>query len=82
MAKQMVVALPDIEGQRKLEKTGEVLKMREHLKKQGIFPTTPSREHAVYIASTSDVLDSFIPPEGEGKASIFSLKVSYFIKKV
>jgi len=74
MAKQMIINLPDIDAHRKLDKTGDVLKMREHLKKQGIFPTNPSREHAVYIASTSDVLDSFIPPEGEGKASIFSLK--------
>ena len=80
MAKQMIINLPDIDAHRKLDKTGDVLKMREHLKKQGIFPTNPSREHAVYIASTSDVLDSFIPPEGEGKASIFSLKVSYFIR--
>ncbi len=49
--------------------------MREYLKRSGMLPPTPYSEKAVYLSSTGAVLDEFVPPEGDGRASILSKEV-------
>ena len=46
--------------------------MREKMKKLGISPPTMWQEKPIYISSTGTILDQFVPPEGDGKASLVS----------
>lgn len=70
------IQLPDIERQRKLQQAGDVEALRENLKKQGVVPSNPEREFPVYMGCTMGTIDSFIPPESDGKASILTVEVS------
>lgn len=45
------------------------------MKRAGIQPPTPTSENPVYMGSLSAVIDSFVPPEGDGKASLLSKEV-------
>ena len=43
------------------------------MKKLGISPATPGgKEKPLYISSTGALIDEYVPPEGDGKASIIS----------
>lgn len=46
--------------------------MREKMKKLGLSPPTAYQEKPVYISSTGTILDPYVPPEGDGKASLVS----------
>lgn len=46
--------------------------MREKMKKLGLSPPTFWQEKPVYISSTGTILDPYVPPEGDGKASLVS----------
>jgi len=46
--------------------------MREKMKKLGINPASPWQEKPLYISSTGAVIDPYVPPEGDGKASLIS----------
>lgn len=47
--------------------------MKEKMKKLGISPATPGgQEKPLYISSTGALIDEYVPPEGDGKASIIS----------
>jgi len=46
--------------------------MREKMKKLGLNPTSPWQEKPLYISSTGNTIDPYVPPEGDGKASLIS----------
>jgi len=46
--------------------------IKEKLKKVGVDPASPYTEKPFYISSTGAILDPYIPPEGDGKASLIS----------
>lgn len=71
--KLLKLELPDYEFNRKIDRGGvspEEMKFR--LKKQGIIPNKPYNERSVYISCTGDLIDAYVPPEGDGKASLLS----------
>ena len=72
--------LPNIEMERRLHKTGDILKMREEMKKKGILPTVPQQEHPLFISCTAEAFDRYIPNEMEGTGSIFMAEVhTYYL---
>jgi len=46
--------------------------MKERMKKMGVNPPSQYQEKPMYISSTGAVLDPYVPPEGDGKASLIS----------
>jgi hypothetical protein len=46
--------------------------MREKMKKLGLSPPTVWQEKPIYISSTGTIIDQYVPPEGDGKASLVS----------
>ncbi len=68
--------LPDYDFQRRLE-MDEVspADRRAFMKRHGMLPGMPYSEKQIYISSTGAVLEQFVPPEGDGKASILSKEV-------
>ena len=42
------------------------------MKKLGISPSSPYQEKPLYISSTGALIDEYVPPEGDGKASLIS----------
>jgi len=76
-AKIQKIKLPDIDRQRTVMKDAkeDPFIIKEYLKKQGKLPTNPSKEYPSYIASTMGALDTYIPPEGEGKATFTGCKI-------
>lgn len=73
-AKIMKIKLPEIDKQRSLQKEAmqDPAVYKEYLKKQGILPTTPEsdEERPFYTACTQGAIDTYVPPEGEGKATL------------
>lgn len=49
---------------------------RSLYKEKGIAPPRLWQERSIYIACSTQILDAFIPPEGDGKASLISKEVS------
>jgi large subunit ribosomal protein L45 len=46
--------------------------MREKMKKLGLSPPTVWQEKPIYISSTGTIIEQYVPPEGDGKASLVS----------
>ena len=75
-AKHFPIELPDIDEDRKLQKTKDILEMRELMKRRGQLPTRPGREYPIAPTCMSDVIDRYIPQEENfGKSPLFSVKV-------
>lgn len=72
-ARILKVELVDHEFDRKRERN-EVTpeEMKEKLKKLGLQPASQYSEKPLYISSTGALLDAYVPPEGDGKASLIS----------
>lgn len=72
--KVMKIDLPDYEWERRRAR-GELTpeEMKEKAKKMGVAPLSSYQERPVYISSVGALLDEYIPPEGEGKASLLSV---------
>lgn len=68
--------LPDYDFFRKMQ-TDELTpsEMRAFLKEKGLLPPQRMSEKAMYLSCTGAVLEEFVPPEGDGKASIMSKEV-------
>lgn len=65
--------LPDNEWDRrraKNELTPEEIK--EKMKKMGLQPMTDYSERPTYVSTVGSLIDGYVPPEGEGKASMLS----------
>jgi len=71
--KVMKVDLVDHEFDRKRVR-GEISpeQMKEKMKKIGLEPPSYYNEKPFYISSTGALLDAYVPPEGDGKASLIS----------
>lgn len=50
--------------------------MRTKLKEKGIVPPRPWVERQHEISSSGGIFEPYIPPEGDGRASIISAAVS------
>ena len=48
---------------------------RAHLKKEGLLPPKQYNEAPMFMASTGTIFDPYVPPEGDGRASILSKEV-------
>ncbi|XP_075984876.1 mitochondrial ribosomal protein L45 [Anticarsia gemmatalis] len=47
-------------------------KMRQKMKERGVLPPRPWMERPFYISATGGVFEAYVPPEGDGKASLVS----------
>ncbi|CAG9568366.1 unnamed protein product [Danaus chrysippus] len=47
-------------------------KLRQKMKERGVLPPRPWIERPFYISATGGVFEAYIPPEGDGKASLVS----------
>ncbi|XP_041983045.1 probable 39S ribosomal protein L45, mitochondrial [Aricia agestis] len=47
-------------------------KIKQKMKERGILPPRPWQERAFYISATGGVFEPYVPPEGDGKASLVS----------
>ncbi len=76
------VDLPDYEFHRAMERQ-EVSpsEMRAHLRKVGMLPPARYQERAPYVSCSGGVFEEFVPPEGDGKASVLSAEVSKAMEK-
>jgi len=46
--------------------------IKEKMKKMGVEPPSQYSEKPLYISSTGAILEAYVPPEGDGKASLIS----------
>lgn len=71
----MKIELMDFEFDRRRAK-GDVTpeEMKEKMKKLGVQPPSPYMEKPMYISSMGAVVEEYVPPEGDGKASLVSLE--------
>jgi len=81
--KTQKIELQDYEFDRKRYR-GEVTpaEMRAKMKKMGIMPSHPWQEKPIYISSTGALIDNYVPPEGDGKASLVSTSGATQLKDV
>jgi len=69
------VKLPNFHEMKENEKlTPE--EIRSKMKESGLQPAVPWREREIELSCTGDVVEPYVPPEGDGKASIVSTAVS------
>ncbi|XP_026739227.1 probable 39S ribosomal protein L45, mitochondrial [Trichoplusia ni] len=47
-------------------------KIRQKMKERGLLPPRPWMERPFYISATGGVFEPYVPPEGDGKASLVS----------
>jgi len=71
--KVLKIDLPDFEWDRKrAEDKISPEEIKEKMKKMGIQPITHYQEKPLYISSVGEVLGNYVPPEGDGKASLMT----------
>ena len=77
-AKVLKVDVPDYEFQRRVALgKASPAEVRDELKKLGEAPLRERySEKPLYVSCTGGVLDDYVPPEGDGKASVVSTEVS------
>ena len=51
---------------------------RAFYKKEGILPPKSYSEKPFFMSSTGAIFDAYVPPEGDGRASILSKEVRRF----
>ncbi|XP_053615959.1 large ribosomal subunit protein mL45 [Plodia interpunctella] len=67
--KYMKIPLPDMnEDFNSMSKE----RIRQKMKERGVMPPRPWMERPFYISATGGVFEAYVPPEGDGKASIVS----------
>ncbi|XP_054164979.1 probable 39S ribosomal protein L45, mitochondrial [Oppia nitens] len=69
--KVIKIELPDFNEMR-LEDKLSPEEIRSRLKEKGVAPPRMYNERELTITSTNGILDPYVPPEGDGKASIIS----------
>lgn len=73
--KVMKIELPDFEKMQKREKNHMRLspdEIRSDLREKGLVPHRKWMERPLYVGDSSNVIDPYVPPEGDGVASIIS----------
>lgn len=68
-AKVFKVKLPDFEEHKKDYEEMSEDEIRSKLKERGVLPEYPQIEKPMYISSTGDFFEPYVPPEGDGKVS-------------
>jgi hypothetical protein len=68
------IDLPNFNEDRENELTVE--EIRTKMKRKGIVPLPDWNERPMLITSSSHIMDPYVPPEGDGKASKLTLEVS------
>lgn len=66
--------LPDFDEMRLMDRLTPD-EMRSLYKKKGIIPHRSWREKPIFIGCTSDVIEPYIPPEGDGAKSFLTKEV-------
>ena len=51
--------------------------MRSKMKETGLAPHRVWDERPLYVSTSNMIIDSYVPPEGDGKISIISKKVNF-----
>lgn len=70
------VELPDYDYQRRIqEQDVDPAEAKEYMKKAGMMPPSPIQEKQMYVSCTGAIVEQFVPPEGDGKASFMSSEV-------
>lgn len=65
--------LPDFDQMRQEDPLGEsIQERRKRMIKEGMEPPVSFEYKPVNITSSTEIFDSYVPPEGDGKMSIFS----------
>ncbi|XP_050355054.1 probable 39S ribosomal protein L45, mitochondrial [Nymphalis io] len=67
--KYLKIDLPDMNED---ENNVSPEKMRQKMKERGLMPPRPWMERPFYISATGGVFEGYVPPEGDGKASLVS----------
>jgi len=70
------VELPDFEEDNKKDVGPE--EIRKKMKEKGIQPGRQWVERPYEISATGDVFEPYVPPEGDGKASLISTEVRLY----
>lgn len=68
------VDLPNFEEMEK-DKHLSPEEMRAKMKEKGLAPGRPWMERPFEISATGDIFEPYVPPEGDGKASMISKEV-------
>ncbi|XP_075222963.1 mitochondrial ribosomal protein L45 [Lycorma delicatula] len=71
-AKFIKVDLPNYEDTKKSYDEFTEEEIRTKMKEQGIKPEYPHIEKPMFISSTGEVFEAYVPPEGDGKVSPIS----------
>jgi large subunit ribosomal protein L45 len=71
----MKIILPDYEEASR--PVGEMSKeeIRSMMKEKGVAPSVPFQERPLFISTTGEILDPYVPPEGDGKVSFITKEV-------
>ncbi|XP_015789029.1 probable 39S ribosomal protein L45, mitochondrial [Tetranychus urticae] len=74
LIKDYLTAIEDYRGKNPEEFSPE--ERRSLYKERGVAPMRDWNEETIFLASSSQILDPYVPPEGDGKASILSVERS------
>ena len=79
--KVLRIKLPDFYSKKeKDDESFEANEFRDKLKQRGFAPVREWHERPIYMPSSNVVIEAYIPPEGDGKASKLTKEVSKLIK--
>ncbi|GBO05100.1 putative 39S ribosomal protein L45, mitochondrial [Araneus ventricosus] len=67
--KILKIKLPDFDEQRRDEKLS-LEEIRSKMKEKGIVPPREWSEKPIFVSCTANVIDPYVPPEGDGKISV------------
>uniref|UniRef100_A0A1B6GQ66 Large ribosomal subunit protein mL45 n=1 Tax=Cuerna arida TaxID=1464854 RepID=A0A1B6GQ66_9HEMI len=70
--KVIKVDLPDYEETMKPVNELTKEEMRSKMKEKGVLPSNPLVERPIYLSTTGDIFEPYVPPEGDGKVSFIT----------
>ncbi|KAG8264464.1 39S ribosomal protein L45, mitochondrial [Homalodisca vitripennis] len=74
--KVIKVNLPDYEETMRSYNELSKEEMRSKMKEKGVQPSNPSVERPLYLSTTGDIFEPYVPPEGDGKVSFITKEVN------
>lgn len=51
--------------------------VRSRMKERGVNPPNNHLERPIFLSTTGDIFEAYVPPEGDGKVSFITKEVSY-----